>query len=314
MQSHETQKGKTKKRREYMSIVLVPHSTGTTKTLKVSAFKLKFGILISFVVVLVLSISIIVVNTTIENNRLKKELSKANEDSAQKDALVLGKSNELKQIQDKEDSLNQKIKECMDKYKQLTDEYITKPHDTKSSRGGDRNEHSFSNDMQSYRNSLESLKDEVNSRDLLVSDISDADKKLDKYMDAIPTMWPVSGGRITSYFGGRSDPFEGRSKFHEGLDIAADEGKSIRASADGTVVYASYMSGYGNAVIINHGRNLSTLYGHSSRILVKEGQKVKKGDVIAKVGSTGRSTGPHLHFEIRVGGQAVDPQKYLDKK
>ncbi|HEX9062419.1 MAG TPA: hypothetical protein VF941_19785, partial [Clostridia bacterium] len=148
MQSHETQKGKTKKRQEYLSIVLVPHSTGTTKTLKVSAFKLKLGVLISFVIALALSISIIVVNTTIENNRLKKELSKANEDSIKKDALVSGKSNELKQLQDKEDSLNQKIKECMDKYKQLTDEYITKPHDTKSSRGGDRNEHSFSNDMQ----------------------------------------------------------------------------------------------------------------------------------------------------------------------
>ena len=107
------------------------------------------------------------------------------------------------------------------------------------------------------------------------------------------------------------DPFTRRKTFHEGIDISADKGTSIKASASGKVILAKRYGGYGLAVIIDHGRGLSTLYGHSSKLLVKEGQTVKKGDIIAKVGSTGRSTGPHLHFEVLLYNTPVDPKLIL---
>lgn len=117
---------------------------------------------------------------------------------------------------------------------------------------------------------------------------------------------PVSG-RISSKFGMRFHPIRKRTKLHTGVDIAAPTGTPIRASAAGIVISAGWAGAYGNAVILQHGGGISTLYGHCSRVLVKKGQKVAKGQVIAKVGSTGYSTGPHCHFEKRVNGKPVNP-------
>ncbi|MBO8173184.1 MAG: peptidoglycan DD-metalloendopeptidase family protein [Bacillaceae bacterium] len=126
--------------------------------------------------------------------------------------------------------------------------------------------------------------------------------------------WPVPAShRITSEFGYRKDPFTGKTSGHNGMDIGAPTGTTIVAAADGYVVVAGYVRGFGNTVIINHGNNVRTLYGHirNGGIMVKVGQKVKKGQKIAEVGSTGRSTGPHLHFGVYENGQAVNPRKYL---
>ncbi len=125
-----------------------------------------------------------------------------------------------------------------------------------------------------------------------------------------PLGYPVRGW-ITSPYGYRRDPFTGRREFHEGIDIAAPIGAPIRAPADGVVVFVGRKAGYGKMVIIDHGYGYSTAYGHCSRILVKVGQKVKRGQLIAKVGNTGRSTAPHLHYEVRVGKVAVNPYYYL---
>lgn len=120
---------------------------------------------------------------------------------------------------------------------------------------------------------------------------------------------PVSNGHITSRFGSRESI---RNHTHKGIDIAASYGTNIKAVADGTIEYASYNSGgYGNLVIIDHGNGIKTYYGHCSKLCVSVGQKVNAGDVIAKVGSTGNSTGNHCHFEIRVNGTQIDPQKYV---
>ena len=120
---------------------------------------------------------------------------------------------------------------------------------------------------------------------------------------------PVSNGHITSRFGSRESI---RNHTHKGIDIAASYGTNIKAVADGTIEYASYNSGgYGNLVIIDHGNGIKTYYGHCSKLCVSVGQKVNAGDVIAKVGSTGNSTGNHCHFEIRVNGSQIDPQKYV---
>lgn len=122
--------------------------------------------------------------------------------------------------------------------------------------------------------------------------------------------WPTSG-TITSPFGERANPFGGSSDFHPGIDIAADEGTPIRAAADGRVVSSGPDGGYGNAVVIDHGGGLTTKYGHCSQLFATVGQAVRAGDPIAAVGSTGHSTGPHLHFEADLNGKPVDPQRFL---
>ena len=126
-----------------------------------------------------------------------------------------------------------------------------------------------------------------------------------------PSVWPVRGW-VTSHFGVRTSPFSGIQKFHEGMDIAAQTGTPVMAPADGVVVKAGFGTGYGNLVEISHGYGMKTIYGHNSRLNVKAGQRVKRGDVISYVGDTGSSTGPHLHYEVKVNGLPINPGKYLN--
>jgi murein DD-endopeptidase MepM/ murein hydrolase activator NlpD len=126
-----------------------------------------------------------------------------------------------------------------------------------------------------------------------------------------PSAWPVRGW-ITSPFGNRTSPFSGILKFHEGLDIAAQTGTPVMAPADGVVVKAGFSTGYGNMVEISHGYGIKTIFGHNSRLNVKAGQRVKRGDVISYVGDSGSSTGPHLHYEVRLNGLPVNPIKYMN--
>lgn len=124
--------------------------------------------------------------------------------------------------------------------------------------------------------------------------------------------WPVAGGgRVTSPYGNRIHPVLRERIFHTGIDIAASSGTAILAANDGRVIYTGYRGSYGNTVMIDHGGGIVTLYAHASSILVSEGQDVKRGDTVARVGSTGRSTGPHLHFEVRENGNYVNPSKYI---
>ena len=123
-------------------------------------------------------------------------------------------------------------------------------------------------------------------------------------------IWPISGP-ITSEFGWRTHPIFGTARFHSGLDIGGDYGMPIYATASGTVIYAGWISGYGNAVIIDHGGGVTTLYGHNDSLNVSEGENVAQGQVIAMCGSTGNSTGPHCHFEVRENGEPVSPYGYL---
>jgi len=122
--------------------------------------------------------------------------------------------------------------------------------------------------------------------------------------------WPVSG-EITSPYGYRTHPIWGTTIYHSGIDIGVDEGTPVHAADGGTVVWSGWMGGYGYAVVIDHGNGMSTLYGHNSELAVSEGQDVSKGQVIAYAGSTGNSTGPHVHFEVRISGDPVDPMGYL---
>lgn len=125
-----------------------------------------------------------------------------------------------------------------------------------------------------------------------------------------PSIWPVNGW-LTSKFGYRISPFTNEKEFHEGIDIAARIGSPVIAPADGVVAFAGKSNGYGNLLVINHGYGLQTRYGHLSKFLVKKGEEVKRGEKIALVGDTGRSTGPHLHYEVHVEGVPVNPLRYI---
>ncbi len=132
------------------------------------------------------------------------------------------------------------------------------------------------------------------------------------YLMAKPSIMPVAAS-ITAGFGYRKNPFTSRgSEFHKGVDFAASYGKTVAATGDGIVMFAGWNAGYGKMVIISHGYGITTLYAHNSKLLVKQGDKVNKGQAISKVGNTGRSTGTHLHYEVKLNGKNVNPTKYFN--
>ena len=131
---------------------------------------------------------------------------------------------------------------------------------------------------------------------------------------AIPSVEPVRGTALTSSYGVRSDPFRGRAAMHAGIDLAAPLGTPIYATADAIVGRSEWANGYGNLIELSHGRGIQTRYGHLSKSLVKAGQRVKRGQLIAYMGSTGRSTGSHLHYEVRIDGKAVNPIPFMQSQ
>jgi murein DD-endopeptidase MepM/ murein hydrolase activator NlpD len=137
-------------------------------------------------------------------------------------------------------------------------------------------------------------------------------REFKKTISNMPTGYPLEG-RITSSFGFRSNPFGGNGReSHKGLDISAPHGSPVKSTADGIVVYAGYKGDLGNVVIISHGEDFQTYYGHLSEIIVKVGQELKASTIVGKVGSTGRSTGPHLHYEIHKNNKRINPKTFID--
>lgn len=146
------------------------------------------------------------------------------------------------------------------------------------------------------RESQEEVRDLLNDKQSLFS--------------ATPTGWPVKGW-MTSYFGMRPSPFSGQRRVHEGLDIAANVGTPVTATADGVVVKATVEPGFGKVVMVDHGYGYRTIYAHNSKLVVKAGTRISRGDKVAEVGNTGRSTGPHLHYEVRLNNAPINPRKFL---
>jgi len=129
-------------------------------------------------------------------------------------------------------------------------------------------------------------------------------------LTATPSLWPVIG-HLTGTFGERMDPFSGEGAFHTGVDISSQYGDSVRVSADGIVIEADERAGYGRLVVVDHGFGVTTYYGHLSSFNVLVGQQLRRGDTIGNVGVSGRSTGPHVHYEVRINGAPVNPMRYL---
>ncbi len=131
-------------------------------------------------------------------------------------------------------------------------------------------------------------------------------------LNVLPSLWPVNG-RLMGGFGVRSDPFSGEGAMHTGVDISAPMGTPVHATADGIVVHAGWNGGYGRCVVVDHGNNYQTWYAHLSRMDVIEGQEIRQGEVLGAVGTTGRSTGAHLHYEVRIASTPVNPYRFLGR-
>jgi murein DD-endopeptidase MepM/ murein hydrolase activator NlpD len=164
--------------------------------------------------------------------------------------------------------------------------------------------------LTSLQRQIDDLRREVDLRRVSQEEIQGFLNDQRSLLGSRPTGWPAKGW-VTSDFGVRRDPFDGQRRMHEGLDIATRTGTPVVATAAGVVREVGTEPGYGKLVVIDHGYGFSTAYGHNSRILVKVGQRIKRGDLIANAGNTGRSSGPHVHYEVRLSGVPVNPQKFL---
>lgn len=172
----------------------------------------------------------------------------------------------------------------------------------------------LSDDEKKLNEEIQQYKDDTARIEAKIQEISNQNQEFDIQYTGGTMIWPVaiSGTGITSYYGTREHPIAGVVRFHQGIDIGnTGFGAPVVAVADGVVTYAGWLGSYGNCVMVYHGDGITTLYGHGQKVLTQNGTKVKQGDIIMETGSTGNSTGPHLHFEIRVNGSATNPLNYV---
>ena len=161
---------------------------------------------------------------------------------------------------------------------------------------------------------LSDLNEQLQSREQQLSLLEDVIMRSELMKEARPTGRPISKGWISSYYGMRNDPFSGKLEMHKGMDFAGKKGSDVVAVASGVVTWSGERYGYGNLVEINHGNGYVTRYGHNEEILVKVGDSVERGQAISKMGSTGRSTGPHVHFEVLLNDRQIDPIRFVQSK
>ena len=163
---------------------------------------------------------------------------------------------------------------------------------------------------QQVRESLDALVREAKQQEEALESLTQVAEQRSTQWASTPSIWPVRGW-VTSAFGPRVSPFTEKPAWHDGLDIGAQANSPVQAPALGRVITVAFDSKMGNMVKLDHGYGIETVYGHLAKALVKEGQRVKRGDVVALVGSTGLSTGPHLHYMVKKNGQALDPTKFI---
>ncbi|MGB9780569.1 M23 family metallopeptidase [Caldanaerobacter sp.] len=298
-----------KKKQKYIDIMVIPDPNRQIKTIRISIPLLKTFFTVAVLLIFASTISLIYFTKTtsylytviLEKDKQISELTQIKEEQDKKIA-ALNKNAQM---------VNEKIKnltELEEKVRRMVG--LSSPP---ASRGNVIRSMNPDNSISYDDQTTTQLLTEIDQKTSELNDlISKVEARLN-YLAALPSAYPVYG-TITSPFGMRKNPFGSGYEFHPGIDISVPIGTPVKAAGKGVVVYAGWLAGYGKAVIIDHGYGIQSVYGHNSQILVKVGQTVERGDVIAKSGNTGRSTGPHVHFEIRVNGNPVNPMKYLAKE
>jgi murein DD-endopeptidase MepM/ murein hydrolase activator NlpD len=307
-----------KKLNKSYSIVIIPNSNDKIKKLSLKAPKLKMLITLVFVLSMALSVTIFINSSKadndidsdtkqVSNEELQKQVQNLSKIVAKQNETLTLSNSELNELKANDAFRKNQITEFTEMYNKIAEKYISK-----TSRGStSKTNKNTALDLLKLSEIIGDLNKNVTIDEKLSSELELTNKNLQNYVDAIPTLIPA-GGEITSPFGRRLHPISKVYKEHKGVDIDAQKGSGILAAASGIVEFSGYSSGYGYNVIIDHKNGFRTIYAHSSKLLVKQGANVKKGQKIALVGSTGTSTGPHLHFEIRLGNSPVDPTEYID--
>lgn len=290
-----------------LTMIIIPQSQEKTIRFSVSKTTLRVAALL-VVLFVVVSAGIAAVYGAKQADYNKLEAIK--EDSLRKDQTIELLDQQIKAIEQQQERLLSKqadIKKMMGVQEDV-------PVTTESSGGGKGGSGPTRDALVTGEDSYLMAQQIKNQLDLQEKELDELLAKVNNdkaYFRSLPNQWPTSG-EISSYYGWRKSPFGGRSEsFHDGIDIANDSGTKVCAAADGQVVFAGWQPVYGRTILIEHGHGFTTKYAHNSALLVEEGDRVKKGQVIARMGTTGRSTGPHLHFSIMKWDQTLDPLIYL---
>jgi len=305
-----------------LSLLFVPHR-GTMKTLRLLHYK---GLFFTLTAILLISGTFAVMTairinrenialrqTIIEDTNLyNQSLDDLNLVLAEQAALLEDTSIAVAGYEADENLSEKTLDNYKTEYEDLVVAYIDNNIKTvKVSRGTDENR-SFKNDVDTLKTLLTTAQDAALDADDAKTELAVKTASLKTFVESLPSFWPTTpGAGIYSKFGRRFHPVFHYYKKHEGIDIGDTKGAPIYASGTGTITASEWHSGYGNLIEIDHGNGYSTRYGHCSKLLVTVGQQVKQGEKIGLIGSTGTSTGPHLHFEVRINGTTVDPEMFV---
>jgi len=303
-----------KKLNKTYSIVIIPNNNDSIKKYSLKAPFVKMVLTL----LLILSLSIVLlINLSkasaegkaeeVSKEALQQQVQTLSQIVVEQNQSLTTSNSQIEELKASDTANKSKINEFTKMYSELAKNYISK-----SSRGSTKESNNKSAlDLIKLSNSIEELNKSFDADKQLMAELELSKGELERIVASIPTLVPAYG-EVTSPFGIRKHPIKKVKKAHEGVDISSSKGDPILAAASGIVEYSGYNSGFGNHVIIDHKNGYRTIYAHSSKLLVKKGELVIKGQKIALVGSTGLSTGPHLHFEIRIGNTPVDPTQYID--
>lgn len=308
---------KTKKtdKREY-TFMIVPHQGKAVFGIKIPIRAIKYGATILCVMVLLLAGTIVNYRHTVTDASVDKmelaRLKQINTTQAQQIEKLAKDTADLQQDMNRLDQLDVEIRRVLNNGDAATTTSRSGVVRPDSQQHGGQGGPSVRPELNELANLVKDMQTNAKEREKSLAALKQALIEKNERLAATPSIWPASG-EVSSRFGWRSSPWGGwQGDYHPGIDIASDYGTPIVAAADGVVTSAGYNSGgYGNLVEIDHGNGIVTLYGHCSSFAVSAGQRVHKGDVIAYMGSTGNSTGTHVHYEVRVNGTAVNPASFL---
>ena len=309
-------RGKSLRAKKYISFMIVPHNSDKIIKWKIANFYSKLFMLFAVFMIVILAFSGYLAATIRENQELKKAQEELYTFISEQKNIVEKNLSVISEAEDLDNITKEKMDEFALQVKYLTQNYIEKEIKTLSvSRSS-----ALSNPAVSFVGKIAELKAILNfleqadiKEDELFSELAEIREELTDYLNHLPTDWQTKG-IIESSYENRLHPIYRRFMEHTGVDIGGKTGNPVYAAAAGTVIAAGKNGGYGYCVDIDHGNGLVTRYAHCSKIMVRKWQKVKAGEEIAKVGNTGVSTGPHLHFEIRLYDRPIDPTMFIGKK
>ncbi len=309
--------------RKYSTFMYIPHNGGATRTIRITSPIIKF---ISLITMFVLVISLLGVSLNYfinESSELSTKLNDVIEEQQiqvsvlnsyikRQAYLILNKSDQLLGIESLQASIDMELLNLSVQLESVTTKYVDSYVEGSGTAALSYSQvGAFLEDAQNLANTLTQIEQLSNTSEGQTLSFISLKNDLNNYLDKIPSLWPTESTYIASQFGARFHPILNVYKTHTGVDIGGISGDDIYAAGTGTVIFSAWNGGYGYMVKIDHGEGITTIYGHSSKLLVSVGDEVKKGDVIALVGTTGLSTGPHLHFEVRIDNIPVNPLAFI---